>query len=159
MNWITTLLNKIYNWFKSKFIQELPESVQSTIEDTKSLTLFFYGAIKDYTIKNITLHIGDEDRFISEFSNDKDNATKIVITNLDIDEITAELDVVCNDGSDCIHLSGVVFYGYNFFVEGAEIRYKITDSGLGLCAISFNVGVASETEQVITSKKCIRPEL
>ena len=97
--------------------------------------------------------------FIEEFSNDKDNATKIVLSNLDIDEITADLSIKCIYDEERISLNGITFYGYDFFVDGAEIRYRITDRGLGLVPITFDATVNDYKEKTIKPEnvKIIKP--
>ena len=146
MNWIKELLNKIYNWFKSQFISELPESVQETIDDQDYIDLYFYSAMPSgWNIKNVNMLIGNETIHIDFIP--KDDPIKITITDLNISEITATLDCVCDDG-EVMNLKNIRFAGKDFFVNNAKIVYKITDVGLGLVPITFG-GAVVEQESVI----------
>lgn len=155
--WIKDLLKRIIDWFRSKFIAELPEDVKENIDENGSVKLYFYSAIKDYSVKNVVLHIGDQCKYIQAFSNDAKSPTMVEITDLTISEITADFDVVCDLDEETIHINGVKFAGEGYFIENAQIRYKITDVGVGLVPITFGVGVQRSKEKIIVPDSCIKP--
>lgn len=130
------LIDNIISWFKGLLGTETIET--DLLGHVTSVELSFYNAIKDYSIRNIFFHVGGSTLFYAKISDDKENPTRMRISDVEIEDIYADMNIVCNDQyAEVIPLKNVRFALKDFAIDESELVYKITDRGIGLVPIVF----------------------
>lgn len=134
----------IMNYFKGLFSPS-PIIEVDTTGNIRSVVLSFYSSIPGYCIKNFILYPDSDTKInIGDISMKSNETTKIKIINLETSEIRADMNVVCLDQyGEIIPLHDITISIPNFYMEEGEIKYKITDTAIGLVPITFSASVDS----------------
>lgn len=149
----------ILNFFKKFFLsikgfffpeEALKEGIVEMDESGNpiSVLLYFYSQIPGYCIKNFVLRIGDKEMVMVG-----DIPASVKITALSETRITADLDVISY--GEIISLHDIEISIPDIYVEGSELRYRLTDKSIGLVPITFSATIGESNDEEIDQENKI----